>query len=108
MVIPCLDEESGIRVDLIFSLSPYAQQALGRAREVVMGGSTVRFVGLEDLIIHKIVAGRPRDLDDVKSVVLKNPKFDKSYIEYWLREFSQALDQPFDARFNDVLDSIGG
>ena len=32
MVLPCLDSESRIRVDLIFSFSPYERQAIAHAR----------------------------------------------------------------------------
>lgn len=90
MVLPVQDEESGIRVDLIFSFSSYERQAIGRAREVDLGGGLVRFASLEDLVIHKIVAGRARDLEDVKAVLLRNPGFDAEYIRRWLAEFDAA------------------
>ncbi len=46
---------------------------------------------MEDLIIHKMVAGRPRDLEDVKSVLNRNPDLDVPYVLHWLRAFSDAL-----------------
>lgn len=74
MVLPTLDKKSGIRVDFIFSFSPYERQAIGRARDIKLGRSLVRFASLEDVVIHKMIAGRARDLDDVKSILLKNPR----------------------------------
>lgn len=79
MLLPCLEPESGIRVDFIFSFSPYVQEALKRVRLVKIGTAEVRFVSPEDLIIHKVIAGRPRDLEDIKSVLLKNPGLDLVY-----------------------------
>ena len=76
MVLPCLDPATGIRIDFIFSFSFYEQQALKRARRVSMGKAEVCFASLEDLIIHKILAGRPRDLEDVRSILLKNQAVD--------------------------------
>ena len=76
MVLPCLDPSTGIGVDLVFSFSFYEQQALKRARRVSMGKTEVCFASLEDLIIHKILAARPRDLEDVSSMLCKNRTLD--------------------------------
>src|SRR5208283_335358 len=64
MVLPLDDPQSGIRIDLIFSFSPYEREAMDRVRRVSIGKSTVRFAAPEDVIVHKITAGRPRDLED--------------------------------------------
>ena len=93
MVLPCLDPATGIRIDLVFSFSLYEQQALKRARRVSMGKAEVCFASLEDLIIHKIIAGRPRDLEDVRNVLLKNRTFDLHYTQDWLRQFDRSLGQ---------------
>ncbi len=95
MVLPCQDPASGVRLDLVFSFSPYERQAMDRVRRINFLGREVRFASPEDLIIHKVVAGRPRDLEDVRVVQLKNPGIDRAYIEKWLREFETALDKPF-------------
>jgi len=93
MVLPALDENSGIRIDFIFSFPPYERQAIARARKVFLSGQQIRFAALEDLIIHKIFAGRPRDLEDVRILVLKNPAVDRGYVEKWLKQFDIALPQ---------------
>ncbi len=95
MVLPCLDPLSGIRIDFIFSFSPYETQALKRANKIVIGKSKVCFATVEDFIIHKMIAGRPRDLEDIRIVLLKNPSMNFDYIQQWLKQFEQALSQPF-------------
>ncbi|HTU00383.1 MAG TPA: nucleotidyl transferase AbiEii/AbiGii toxin family protein [Candidatus Sulfotelmatobacter sp.] len=102
LVLPCLEPETGIRVDLILAFSPYEQEALLRARPAKLGTAEVRFASPEDLIVHKIIAARPRDLDDVRSVLARNPGLDFQYIRQWLREFAQALDQPVLERFDAI------
>jgi len=42
MVLPTRERRSGIRVDLIFSFSPYAMEAIGRARDIWLGKSNVK------------------------------------------------------------------
>lgn len=87
-------------IDFIFSFSPYERQAIQRARFIALGGAEVAFAAVEDLIIHKIVAGRPRDLEDVEGILLKNPSLDEAYIRDWLGQFEEALQVPLLARFD--------
>ncbi|MEW5902593.1 MAG: nucleotidyltransferase [Acidobacteriota bacterium] len=100
MVLPCDDPQSGVRVDLTFSFNPYERQALERVKMVAMGKAIVRFTSVEDLIIHKIIAGRPRDLEDIKGVLLKNRGLDEVYIRNWLRECQDSLSEPLLQRFD--------
>jgi predicted nucleotidyltransferase len=79
MVLPTLDDRSGIRVDFVFSFSPYEHQALARAKRIELQGTLVTFVALEDLIIHKASAGRPRDIEDIKAILIKNTAYDSTY-----------------------------
>ena len=93
MVLPTLDEATGIRVDFIFSFTPYESQAIGRSKKVKVLNYDVSFASVEDLIIHKIFAGRPRDIEDVRTVIVKNSNMDIEYIEKWLKEFDAASDE---------------
>lgn len=77
-VFPCSDPATGIDVDFILSISAYEQEALGRARAVALGGVDVRFASPEDVLIHKIVAGRPRDLEDVRAILAKPHTLDSA------------------------------
>jgi len=95
MVLPTLEKKSGIRVDFIFSFSPYERQAIERAKDIKLGRTLVRFASLEDVVIHKMIAGRARDMEDVKSILLKNPKYDSSEIARWLKEFDHSLGENF-------------
>lgn len=108
MVLPAIDESTGIRVDFIFSFTPYETEAIRRAKEVVILGQGVSFATPEDVIIHKIFAGRPRDREDVRRVVVKNPAIDYGYIRKWLKEFDLATEDrgDFSATFEDIVRDI--
>ena len=105
MVLPALEERSGIRVDFVFSSTDYERQAIGRSIPVELGGVSVRFAAAEDVVIHKLVAGRPRDVEDVRSIVAKNPGLDRGYIEQWLGGFDRALDRDLTSSFRRLLES---
>ena len=88
-VLPVQDEKSKIRIDFIFSFTPFEQQAIKRAKEIKIGKAKVKFASPEDLIIHKMFAGRPRDFEDISSILAKQKKLNLNYIENWLKEFDK-------------------
>jgi predicted nucleotidyltransferase len=105
MVLPLADSETGIRIDLIFSNSAYEQQAMQRVRRVEIGNASVCFAAAEDVIVHKIVAGRPRDIEDVRGILLKNSELDLGHIRHWLAEFDRSLGEGYLRRFEDLAHS---
>jgi len=104
MVLPALEEITGIRVDFIFSFTTYEIEAIKRARKITIMGQEVCFASPEDVIVHKIFAGRPRDIEDVRSIILKNSDMDTQYIRRWLKKFDKSSDKKdFLKTFEEVL-----
>jgi len=88
-VLPAVDDGSGIRVDFIFSVTPYEAQAIARALSVEVHGASVRFATAEDVILHKLFAGRARDLEDAAGIVRrKRSQLDWDYLHRWAAEFA--------------------
>jgi predicted nucleotidyltransferase len=90
-VLPARHAATGIRVDFIFSTTPYEAEAVSRAQRVPVGGTPVPFATAEDLVIHKLFAGRARDVEDVAGVVRRRgATLDWAYLERWAAEFAQV------------------
>ncbi|KUG22306.1 hypothetical protein ASZ90_007940 [hydrocarbon metagenome] len=107
MVLPVINEETGIRIDFIFSFSSYECQAIARAKKVRLLDKDVFFASPEDLIIHKIVAGRARDIEDVRSIILKITNLDLAYIRQWLNDFSSASgEDDIKERFEKIMETL--
>lgn len=88
-VCPLRDRATGIRMDLIFSLTPYERTAIARAVEVDIGGESVPFASAEDLILLKLFSGRERDIEDARSVVdRQGGRLDWGYLERWAAQFA--------------------
>ena len=88
-VCPLRDQATGVRVDLIFSTTPYELTAIERAVEVDIGGELAPFASAEDLILLKLFAGRARDLEDARSVVARQGTgLDWRYLEHWAAAFA--------------------
>ena len=101
-VLPLQDDQTKIRVDLIFSCSSYEHLAIERSRPLNFNGVDVNFATPEDIIIHKLIAGRPRDIEDAGSVALRQQGLDDAYVEKWLREFQKTLGQDYVALFRSL------
>jgi predicted nucleotidyltransferase len=104
-VLPAEEPKSKIRLDFIFSFSLYERAALKRTKEVVIDKYPVKFASCEDIIIHKMVAGRAIDHEDIKSILTKNKdQIDLEYIEKWISEFNNLEEhENISAKWNDIL-----
>jgi len=107
-VLPAEERKLRIRVDFIFSFTAYEGQAIKRTKEVLMKGYSVKFASCEDVIIHKMFAGRAIDEEDVKNILIRNrDKINLKYIRKWLSEFSKTPEQKeILERFNNLLGKI--
>jgi predicted nucleotidyltransferase len=104
-VLPTEHPDSKVRVDFIFSFTTYEATAIKNARQVLIDDYPVKFASCEDVIIHKMVAGRAIDEEDVKSILTKNrDTIGLEYINKWLREFAKlAGHEGILARWNTLL-----
>jgi hypothetical protein len=85
----------GTRVDLIAATLPYEIDAIGRARAVEVSGRRVRVCAPEDLVIHKILSERPRDIDDVAGVLRRQGRaLDIAFLDSAVEGLSRDLANP--------------
>ena len=105
-VLPAEEPKSRIRVDFIFSFTPYETQAMTRTNQVPMNGYPVKFASCEDVIIHKMFAARAIDIEDVKNILVKNKdSVDLEYIRRWLLEFGEIPEHKgLLEKFNNLLE----
>ena len=90
-VLPARHRDTALRVDFVFSSTPYEQQAIERAIRVTVAGVSVPFATAEDLIIHKLFAGRALDWEDALGVARRKAReLDWIYIERWAHEFASV------------------
>ena len=53
-------------------------------------------------MIHKLFAGRARDVEDVRGILLRQRELDRGYIVRWLEELGKAVDQDFVSTFEKL------
>lgn len=73
-------------VDLVLAGAEYQYGALSRVRrQVLHPGLEIPLLAVEDILIHKLIAGRARDLADVESILDAAPGTDLAHLEHAAR-----------------------
>lgn len=82
-------------VDFLLAIPGYEELIITRAVQRDFGGWSAWICSPEDLIIQKVIAGRGKDWPDVEGLLIEHQgKLDEAYIEEWLSQFAEALEQP--------------
>lgn len=90
----------GTRADIVFARLPYEERAIARARMLERAGMGLRVCAPEDLIVHKIVSERGKDLEDIRALIgLKKGELDRGYLDPIIRGLAQDLAKPEIWRF---------
>ena len=72
-------QRSDGRADIVIASTEYQRIAVARAVDHVLT--------VEDVLIHKLIAWRPRDQDDVRSILSTALAFDEQFVTHWAREW---------------------
>lgn len=86
--------ESDTPIDISLGILPFEEEMVERSKLHHFDGLIVRLPTPEDLIIMKAVAHRPKDLEDIRNIVVKHPDIDIDRIEYWVKAFAELLELP--------------
>jgi predicted nucleotidyltransferase len=86
---------SATNIDISLGVLPFEQEMVKRSVvHQIDQALQIRLPTPEDLIIMKAIAHRPKDLEDIRTIVDKYPNLDNQRIEQWVKEFAGALEQP--------------
>lgn len=76
-------QDHGIDVDIFLAESEFQESLLARRQRENFEGDQIWFVSPEDLILLKLIAGRPRDLVDVQDIFFMQGQLDEAYLRQW-------------------------
>ena len=83
--------KSGIDIDVTFGALLFERSAVDNSQVHDIGGLRVRLPRVEDLLIMKAVARRPKDLQDIEGLLAAHPEADVANVRQWVSEFATAL-----------------
>jgi predicted nucleotidyltransferase len=82
-------------VDFLLITPGYEEQIITRAIRYALDDLSIWVCSAEDLIIQKAIAGRVRDWQDLEGILIEQyAQLDQRYLEDWLTQFAEALEQP--------------
>lgn len=103
-VVPFVHRASGIPLDVVLAGPGLEEEFVARARTLDLGGVRVRVISPEDLLITKVLAGRPKDLEDVRGVLRERlDELDLARVRSVLAQLEGALDRADLAKLFDDL-----
>ena len=91
---------SGINIDVTFGGLSFEQAAVDNSKIHNIGGLHVRLPRVEELLIMKAVARRPKDLQDIAGLLAAHPEADVATVRQWVSEFATAMSM------SDMLDDF--
>ena len=93
-VLPFVHSATRLPVDVVLAGPGIEEQFLDRAEFHVLEGVRVPIAAAEDLVTMKILAGRPKDLDDAKGMLrARAEEIDLDHVRRMLQLLEEALSQ---------------
>ena len=92
-VLLLIHEPSQVPIDLSLAWLPFEEDAISASRPVRFGPLSVPVPRPEDLVIYKLIASRPRDLEDAERLLLLHAAtIDLARVRSILEEVCDALE----------------
>lgn len=79
-------------IDFIIAGMPFEESAFSRRQKIHLYNREAYFPSPEDLILFKLIASRPKDILDIKAIILRHRrKLDVIYLKKWAKVISGNL-----------------
>ena len=81
-------------IDLFFAYDDFHFSCQKRIRRVPFSGTDIPILSPEDLIVFKVIYGRPKDFRDIREILLcMGQDLNPAYISSWLDRFIEGADR---------------
>ena len=105
LLMPIVHREFGIKVDIALGMSGFEQEAIRQSTTAKIGTENIPVVRSEYLLVMKQLAARPRDLDDIAKIILRQGKhLDWGLTQRLARELGEAVGDDLLGPLTDLRD----
>ena len=103
MILPLRHRQTGVKLDLAIGTSGFEKQVLERATPIELAKQSIWVATAEDLIIMKVLAGRPQDQQDVDGIARAHrDELEWTYCLNTAKLLEEALDIDLVQRIEDL------
>lgn len=93
-VLPLIHQSTGMPLDIVLAGPGLEEQFLDRAVVVTLDDFAVPVISPEDLVVTKLLAGREKDVEDIRGVLrVRAGLLDVAYIRRTIKMVEDALGQ---------------
>jgi hypothetical protein len=85
VAVACFDSGAVWTVDIFLATTPFVRSAFDRRVDTELEGRGLAVVSVEDLLLFKLLANRPKDRVDVEDTLLVCGPLDLAYLRHWAR-----------------------
>jgi hypothetical protein len=88
-----IQHENGTQLDIVLAALPFESRTVQRASNFeLLPARMIRTCSAEDLVVHKVFAGRAKDWLDVEGIIIRNRSLDWGLIELELSPLLEIRD----------------
>ncbi len=107
-ILPLRHTVTGVKVDMAIGLSGFERQVIARAEQTRVADCEVALATAEDLVVMKLLAGRPRDLQDVHGIAMvQGEGLDWEYCLKTAAALEEAVDQDLATQVQSLREEYG-
>ena len=107
-ILPLRHTVTGVKVDMTIGLSGFERQVIARAEQTKVADCEVALATAEDLLVMKLLAGRPRDLQDVHGIAMvQGEGLDWQYCLKTATALGEAVDQDLTTQVQSLREEHG-
>lgn len=87
--------DTQIDIDVTVALLPFEEEAIAHRQSVDFAGVPIAIPRPEDLVIYKMVAGRPQDMQDAEALLLRyRDQMSLARVRRIVGEFAEVVERP--------------
>ena len=107
-ILPLRHTVTGVKVDMAIGLSGFERQVIARAEQTRVADCELALATAEDLLVMKLLAGRPRDVQDVHGIAMvQGERLDWQYCLKTATALGEAVDQDLVTQVQSLREEYG-
>jgi len=105
-LLPLRHRTTNVKVDIAIGMTGFEHEVVARAKTLLVGDCNIAVASAEDLLIMKVLAGRPQDEQDLQGlVVVQGETLDWDYCLQMAANLGEAIGQDLASRVRTLRES---